>query len=76
MINSIKRKLSHYKTIGTKIRDEQETYQGDSLCMVESMNDEETLCRIYTTYIKYIPKASGEHKCLQNKYSKAKRNIL
>lgn len=59
MLNNISRKLSHYRMIGTGIRDEQKMYKEEIMRMVESINDGEVLCKIYT-YTKYVPRVSGK----------------
>ena len=44
---------------GTGIRDEQKMYKEEIMRMVESINDGEVLCKIYT-YTKYVPRVSGK----------------
>lgn len=57
MLESISRKLSGTRVIGTSAwgRNEEDMYRGEIIRMVESLNDREALCKVYT-FTKYIPK--------------------
>lgn len=56
MLESISRKLSGTRVIGTNTwgRNEEDMYRGEIIRMVESLNDREALCKVYT-FTKYIP---------------------
>lgn len=55
ILNNISRRLAASTVIGTGSRNEQDMYKVEIVRMVESMQDRDALCKVYT-FTKYVPK--------------------
>lgn len=57
MLESINRKLSGSMVLGIGSRNGQDRYRGEIIRIIESMQDEKALCKVYT-FAKYVPQNS------------------